>query len=126
VTAASTAHPAVIQYATDAECASTMTPASGEASASPTAIPALGQDIDSVNRDIGTIRSINAIPEISTGATAIPATSAPIASSHTLPSSGNGNVTTAITASIARNCRRIDARSFTAPNTSPPHSDPNE
>ncbi len=124
--AASKAQPEVIQYAMDASWASTMIPANGDETASPTARPADGQDIDSVSREAGTIRSINAIPEISTGATATPATPAPIASSQIVLSQGSGSATTPSTASTNRNWRSSEARSFSVPKIRPPARDPSE
>ena len=121
---APTAHPDVTQYAVRAPYRSMITPASGVAVAMPTASPDVAQVIDSVSRAPGTIRSTSAIPEISTGEQAMPATNSPIATSQIEPRNGSGAVTTASAATAIMNCRTSDACSASAPKIRPASSDP--
>src|SRR5664279_5633636 len=101
-----------------------ITPASGVAVATPTASPENAHDIDSVSRTDGTIRSNNAIPEISTGEHATPATNRPIATNHTVPRNGSGAVTRASATTAIMNWRTSDARMASAPKISPAVSEP--
>src|ERR1700712_4557784 len=109
------AQPDVTQYAADAPCESMTRPANGVAIAIPTAIPEPVQDMVSVNRCAGTMRSTRLIPEIRAGEQATPASISPPPIHQMFGRNGNGSVTTARAAIAIPNCLSSDDFNFATP-----------